>query len=225
MTPIQRAMCDECAAMMREFYKDPENERKFQEWKNQGKEGARRSRQAKDAHRNGSLPNRDQCNTRAAPQEAAGRFRRPVRLRVHRRHMGAGGNGMAEVDAKAQALVAKACGWVASNPDTWAKLRRICYRLMLEGHVIQRDNVYTLACQNGMTVSEASEFKRDHNLWSVLSRYMVLQRPSMLAAVSFRRTPVDSVDLVGTWEAIVGPAVFAASTLTEAQGIYDRGAQ
>lgn len=31
--------------------------------------------------------------------------------------------------------------------------------------------------------------------------------------------------LVGTWEAIVGPAVFAASTLTEAQGIYDRGAQ
>ena len=122
---------------------------------------------------------------------------------------------MAEVDAKAQALVAKACGWVASNPDTWAKLRRICYRLMLEGHVIQRDNVYTLACQNGMTVSEASEFKRDHNLWSVLSRYMVLQRP----------TPVDSVDLVGTWEAIVGPAVFAASTLTEAQGIYDRGAQ
>ena len=131
----------------------------------------------------------------------------------------------AEVDAKAQALVAKACGWVASNPDTWAKLRRICYRLMLEGHVIQRDNVYTLACQNGMTVSEASEFKRDHNLWSVLSRYMVLQRPSMLAAVSFRRTPVDSVDLVGTWEAIVGPAVFAASTLTEAQGIYDRGVQ
>lgn len=63
---------------------------------------------------------------------------------------------MAEVDAKAQALVAKACGWVASNPDTWAKLRRICYRLMLEGHVIQRDNVYTLACQNGMTVSEAA---------------------------------------------------------------------
>lgn len=44
---------------------------------------------------------------------------------------------MAEVDAKAQALVAKACGWVASNPDTWAKLRRICYRLMLDGHVIR----------------------------------------------------------------------------------------
>ena len=42
--------------------------------------------------------------------------------------VGAGGNSMAEVDAKAQALVAKACGWVASNPDTWAKLRRICYR-------------------------------------------------------------------------------------------------
>ena len=131
---------------------------------------------------------------------------------------------MAEVDAKAQALVAKACGWVASNPDTWAKLRRICYRLMLEGHVIQRDNVYTLACQNGMTVSEASEFKRDHNLWSVLSRYMVLQRPSMLAAVSFRRTPVDSVDWWArgrpSW-----PSRFRRLHANRGAGIYDRGAQ
>lgn len=39
MTPIQRAMCDECAAMMREFYKDPENERKFQEWKRSRERG------------------------------------------------------------------------------------------------------------------------------------------------------------------------------------------
>ena len=39
MTPIQRAMCDECAAMMREFYKDPENDRKFQEWKRSRERG------------------------------------------------------------------------------------------------------------------------------------------------------------------------------------------
>lgn len=39
MTPIQRAVCDECAAMMREFYKDPENERKFQEWKRSRERG------------------------------------------------------------------------------------------------------------------------------------------------------------------------------------------
>ena len=128
---------------------------------------------------------------------------------------------MAEVDAKAQALVAKACGWVASNPDTWAKLRRICYRLMLEGNVIQRDNVYTLACQNGMTVSEASEFKRDHNLWSVLTRYMVLLEPPMMAALGFRSTPVDEVDLVAAWEELVGPAPFAASSLAEAREAYE----
>lgn len=134
---------------------------------------------------------------------------------------------MAEVDAKAQALVAKACGWVASNPDTWAKLRRICYRLMLEGHVIQRDNVYTLACQNGMTVSEASEFKRDHNLWSVLTRFMAMERPSMLSAISFRTTPVDAVDLAAYWRDIVGPDEFVASSLAEARAIWDvqRGAR
>lgn len=128
---------------------------------------------------------------------------------------------MAEVDAKAQALVAKACGWVASNPDTWAKLRRICYRLMLEGHVIQRDNVYTLACQNGMTVSEASEFRRDHNLWSVLGRYMVMLDPPMLAAMEFRRSGVDSVDLVAAWEEQVGPASFAAGSLAAARELYE----
>ena len=128
---------------------------------------------------------------------------------------------MAEVDAKAQALVAKACGWVASNPDTWAKLHRICYRLMLEGHVIQRDNVYTLACQNGMTVSEASEFKRDHNLWSVLTRYMVMERPCLLSAIRFRETPIDQVDLAAYWRDIVGDDAFVASSVAEARAIWD----
>lgn len=33
VTPAQRAMGREVAAMMREFYGDPENERRYQEWK------------------------------------------------------------------------------------------------------------------------------------------------------------------------------------------------
>ena len=122
---------------------------------------------------------------------------------------------------RAERLVRRACAWVARNPGTWERLRGVCRALMRSGHVIQRDNVYTLACQAGMDVSEASEFRRDHNLWSVLSRYMVLLEPQMLAAVGFRRTPVDEVNLVAAWEELVRPAGFAASSLAEAREAYE----
>ena len=123
--------------------------------------------------------------------------------------------------AGAERLVRRACAWVARNPGTWERLRDMCRGLMRSGHLIQRGSVYTLACQAGMDVGEASEFRRDHNLWSVLSRYMVLLEPPMLAAVGFRRATVDGVDLVAAWEELVGPAGFAASSLAEAQAIYD----
>lgn len=128
---------------------------------------------------------------------------------------------MSAPTAAAEALVAKACRWVAANPGTWGRLRGICRRLMAEGRVIQRDNVYTLACQSGLDVSEASEFRRDHNLWSVLSRYMVMLSPPMLAAIGFRVSAVDDVDLVATWEAVVGDPEFEASSLAEARAAYD----
>lgn len=159
MTPAQRAMGREVAAMMREFYGDPENERRYQEWKTE-REGAER-------------------------------------------------------------LVRRACAWVARNPGTWERLRGMCRALMRSGHVIQRDNVYTLACQAGMDVSEASEFRRDHNLWSVLSRYMVMLDPPMLTAMAFRRSGVDGVDLVAAWEEQVGPARFATGSLAATREFYE----
>lgn len=121
----------------------------------------------------------------------------------------------------AERLVGRACRWVSCNPGTWERLRGICDGLMREGRLIQRDSVYTLACQAGMNVSEASEFRRDHNLWSVLGRYMVMLDPPMLAAMEFRRSGVDSVDLVAAWEEQVGPASFAAGSLAAARELYE----
>lgn len=123
--------------------------------------------------------------------------------------------------AGAERLVRRACAWVARNPGTWERLRDMCRGLMRSGHLIQRGGVYTLACQAGMDVGEASEFRRDHNLWSVLTRYMVLLEPPMMAALGFRSTPVDEVDLVAAWEELVGPAPFAASSLAEAREAYE----
>lgn len=129
--------------------------------------------------------------------------------------------------ARAAQIVAKACHWVRRNPDKWSSLKAICRRLMLEGELVQRGSIYERARQYGLDVRLASQFKRDHNLWSVLTRFMAMERPSMLSAISFRVTPVDAVDLAAYWRDIVGPDEFVASSLEEAREIWDvqRGAR
>ena len=129
--------------------------------------------------------------------------------------------------ARAERAVAKACHWVRRNPEKWESLKAICRRLMLEGELVQRGSVYERARQYGIDVRLLAQFKRDHNLWSVLTRFMAMERPSMLSAISFRVTPVDAVDLAAYWRDIVGPDEFVASSLAEARAIWDvqRGAR
>lgn len=129
--------------------------------------------------------------------------------------------------ARAAQIVAKACHWVRRNPDKWSSLKAICHRLMLEGELVQRGSIYERARQYGLDVRLASQFKRDHNMWSVLTRFMAMERPSMLSAIGFRVTPVDAVDLAAYWRDIVGPDEFVASSLEEAREIWDvqRGAR
>ena len=129
--------------------------------------------------------------------------------------------------ARAAQIVAKACHWVRRNPDKWSSLKAICHRLALEGELVQRSSIYERARQYGLDVRLASQFKRDHNLWSVLTRFMAMERPSMLSAIGFRVTPVDAVDLAAYWRDIVGPDEFVASSLEEAREIWDvqRGAR
>lgn len=129
--------------------------------------------------------------------------------------------------ARAAQIVAKACRWVRRNPDKWSSLKAICHRLALEGELVQRGSIYERARQYGLDVRLCSQFRRDHNLWSVLTRFMAMERPSMLSAISFRVTPVDAVDLAAYWRDIVGPDEFVASSLEEAREIWDvqRGAR
>lgn len=129
--------------------------------------------------------------------------------------------------ARAAQIVAKACHWVRRNPDKWSSLKAICHRLALEGELVQRGSIYERARQYGLDVRLCSQFRRDHNLWSVLTRFMAMERPSMLSAISFRVTPVDAVDLAAYWRDIVGADEFVASSLEEAREIWDvqRGAR
>ncbi len=138
-----------------------------------------------------------------------------------------GGTYSEEEVARAERAVAKACHWVRRNPGKWEALKAICRRLELEGELVQRGSIYERARQYGLDVRLASQFRRDHNLWSVLTRFMAMERPSMLSAITFRVTPVDSVDIAAYWRDIVGEDEFVASSLAEAREIWDvqRGAR
>lgn len=122
----------------------------------------------------------------------------------------------------ARRTVESACEWIASNRGEWERLRAACHRMMLEGYLVQRDSVYTVARELGIELRKG-EFRRNHNLWSVLARYMAMLRPSMCGCMEFRETPVDRVDLVAVYEAVVGPADFVASSLAEARALYEAG--
>lgn len=124
-------------------------------------------------------------------------------------------------NARAEQMVAKACWWVRKNPDKWHQLREFCCYLRDQGDVIQRGNIYELARFHGMSIKLASEFRRDHNLWSALARYLVLDSPSLLYSIRFRTTPIDEVDLVAYWHDIVGEDRFIAHSLEEARKIYE----
>lgn len=125
-------------------------------------------------------------------------------------------------DEHARKMVAKACWWVRKNPDKWNDLRQFCSYLMQRGEVIQRGNIYELARRYGMDIRLASKFRRDHNLWSVLARFLAMESPRLIGAIRFRKTPIDGVDLCKYWSEIVGPCHFIARSLDEARRIHEQ---
>lgn len=133
---------------------------------------------------------------------------------------------MADV-TRARQIAAKACHWVRRHPREWEELKRICTYLMEEGDLVQRGNLYALAGRYGIEVRLGGTFRRDHNLWSALGRYMVMERPELLSAIRFRETPLDEVDLVSYWRDIVGEDCFVAGSLAEAREVWavQRGAR
>lgn len=134
---------------------------------------------------------------------------------------------MAGVGGDARRHVAQACHWVRRHPEEWSALKRLVRYLDEEGELVQRGSLYALARSHGVPVTLTGVYRRDHNLWSVLARYMVMERPSLLGAIRFKESPVDSVDLAAYWRDIVGEDEFVAGSLAEAREVWavQRGAR
>lgn len=122
--------------------------------------------------------------------------------------------------------VEEACCWIADGyPRKWMRLVGLCERAMAQGWPrIRRGDLFVLATQQGMTISEAMEFRFDNNLWSILSRYLLMFRPALAGAIFPKAAEVDTVDLAAVWHGSVEAAtVFLADSWQDAQAAYDAG--
>ena len=118
--------------------------------------------------------------------------------------------------------VQMACAWASQDygkPNCrWMRLVRLCERMSREGAVcIRRGDLYLMALQMGMDITVCREFRFDNNIWSALSRYLLMFRPALARSIHPKRSEVDEVDLAAVWHETVNPQTFfPAATWQEA---------
>ena len=71
--------------------------------------------------------------------------------------------------------VEEACCWIADDyPRKWLRLVNLCEQAKADGLPrIRRGDLFILAQQQGMAITECMEFRFDNNLWSVLSLSLI----------------------------------------------------
>lgn len=115
--------------------------------------------------------------------------------------------------------VDRACLWIRDNPALFRKIMHLAHIEAERGNTcFQRDNIYDAARRCGFAITDSRELRRDHNLYSVLARYMVMLRPKLARCINFRKSDVDDVDLVERWHELVNPqTTFLAESWREAK--------
>ena len=124
---------------------------------------------------------------------------------------------MAEISA--ELMVECACVWVRDHNRQFRTIMSLVHEQVDEGNpCVQEGDIALLARARGFGWSEVKEFKCDHNIWAVLTRYMVMLNPRLCRALCFRKSKVDDVDLQAKWyECVPGQTNFLARNWQEAQ--------
>lgn len=124
--------------------------------------------------------------------------------------------------------VEHALAWIAGDyPRKWLRLVNLCEQAMAGGWPrIRRGDLYVLASQQGLDITLCREFRMDNNLWSVLSRYLLMFRPS-LAGVIFPRYTAEldeGIDFEALWHRDVAANTFFRAPTWEAAAKRGRAA-
>ncbi len=124
--------------------------------------------------------------------------------------------------------VEHALAWIAGDyPRKWLRLVGLCERAAESGLPrIRRGDLYALASQQGLDITLCREFRMDNNLWSVLSRYLLMFRPSLADVIFPRRTPEldEGIDFEALWHRDVAANTFFRAPTWEAAAKRGRAA-
>ncbi len=116
--------------------------------------------------------------------------------------------------------VEHALAWIAGDyPRKWLRLVGICEEAARSGWPrIRRGDLYVLASQQGLDITLCREFRMDNNLWSVLSRYLLMFRPALADVIFPRLTPEldEGIDFEALWHDQVARNTFFRAPTWEA---------
>lgn len=106
--------------------------------------------------------------------------------------------GVVLVKRPASSIVKDAVRWIERNKDEWLEVQRVC--CILENvrdwngrprySSVTRGSIYMLAQLEGIEITNTKTFKRDHDLWSVLSRYLTDLHPQLERVIRHRECDV-----------------------------------
>lgn len=121
--------------------------------------------------------------------------------------------------------VEEGCAWIAEDyPKKWLRLVNLCEWAKDQGWPrIRRGDLYVLATQKGMPITLCREFRFDNNLWSVLSRYLLMFRPELATVIFPKTAEVDkaAIDYENVWhDHVARNTFFPARTWQDAAKQY-----
>lgn len=109
----------------------------------------------------------------------------------------------------------KVCDWLAERDeygrmsnyhDKYKAIKSMCEQAADNGQRVTRGYAYYQALSMGWAISDAEKvFKRDHDFWSVLTRYMAMQSPKVTRAIGYCTAPIDEAPLVEIWQELMPP--------------------
>ena len=105
-------------------------------------------------------------------------------------------------------IAVEAAQWAASDPSRWYALVGLCrwYRESRRGGRLRRGDLWVYAQEAGLSVTTCDEFRFDNNLWSALSRYVLMCFPECGDVIKPKRCALDDVELWRVWEDYAAPA-------------------
>lgn len=127
--------------------------------------------------------------------------------------------------ADAEVYVRSACRWVKRHGVQFKRIMHLIHlRVDSDAVSVQRGDIFILARQAEMDITDCEELKRNNNLWASLARYMVMLRPCLARVLHFRDAGCDHVDMQAIWrEEVNAETVFLAENWKAAKRACEEG--